>query len=377
MTARPILFVVVNAALCFSAVVAVPNLRQLCVQADDAIIGTIASVSVTQSATQPAPTVFVSVDLRVVRSLAGVPRPTLQIRLVWTQAGTASVGASGVSKGDTGLWFLKRAGASSWTILPFVSPQARSLDDVRVPLPSQRIRPEYEYRGDAPLADKALLELLSAAEQDSGIRFSYVHGGAFDEQNPAIMERFYRRLLAIHSPAKTAQALAGLIRLGCSDALTMVEGDARALTPYLDQFAFSIGAYYRNPDALSVLVLGKLASGVSTARALRKAAAQALAFIHNERSVPSLVSLMESGDVELETLGTGGLAMFANGVGIVSNGASAHFSPSSQPGPYRSEETIQRFTLDVDTFTAGRAANLAFWRAWWNQYRTGILTAVH
>jgi hypothetical protein len=374
---KMILCALANATLCFSAVEAVPNLRQLGPLASDVIVGTIASVNVTQSATQPVPTSSVSVDLQVIRSLAGILQPTQQIRLAWTQAGIAATVAFGLSKGDTGLWFLKREGTNSWSVLPFVAPQPRTLDDVRVLLISPQLSPGYQYRGDAPVMDKALLELLNAADQDTGARFSYVHWGAFDEQNPIIMEQFYRRLLTSASPAKTAQALAGLIRLGRSDALVTVEHDAQVFTPYLDHLAFSIGAYFRNDDALSVAVLGRLATEASTARSIRKASAQALAFIHNERSVPFLATLMESGDVELETLGTGGLAMFANGVRTISNGAAAHFSPASQPGPYRSDETIQHFTLDVDKFKADRAANLAFWRSWWNQHRTQILTATH
>ncbi|MFN0101032.1 MAG: hypothetical protein ACKV2U_02960 [Bryobacteraceae bacterium] len=371
--ARTILLVLVNATLCFSVVVAVPNLRQIGSQSSDVIVGTIASMNVTQSTTQPVPTALVSVDARVIRSLAGILPPARRVRLTWAQSGTATRVASELLKGDIGLWFLKRDGSNSWSVLPFVATPARFLDDVRVPLSRWQLSPGYEYRRDASLADKALLELLSAANGDVGSRYSYVYWGAFDEQNPAIMERFYRRLLASNSPLKNGPALAGLIRLGRSDALVTVERKAHTLTPYLDQLSFSIGAYYRNGDALSVAVLGKLATGASTNRALRKAAAQVLAFIHNQRSAPFLVGLMESGDVDLETLGTGGLAMFANGVGVISNGAPAHSPPSSHPGPYRSEETIQRFTLDVDKFKGGRAANLAFWRTWWRRHRSKIL----
>jgi hypothetical protein len=156
-----------------------------------------------------------------------------------------------------------------------------------------------------------------------------------------------------------------------------VDREGSSLAAYQDQIAFSIEGYYRNDDAKSIATLGKWAVGASTGRPLRKAAANALALIHSPETIPHLVSLMESGDVDLEALGTGGLAMFANGVRKIGAGPMAHFSPSSAPGKYRSEETIQRFTLDVDRFKADRAGNLAFWRSWWRQHGAEILAGIH
>jgi hypothetical protein len=229
-------------AACFPGIQAVPHLRELASQAGEVIVGTIRSASVSQIGDRNRPMSSLSVEIQVVRSVAGVLQPTQRVSLQWTQAG-ATVSA-GSLKGDTGIWFLKRAASEAWIPVPFVA-QPRDLNDVRVPTTAAEPGSAYQYSKDAPLADKALLEVLNAAEQDTSSRFSYVYWGAYDDFRPSIVEPFYRRLAASALPAASAQGLAGLIRLGRTDALLLVERSLPTLTPFLGQIAFSIAAYFR------------------------------------------------------------------------------------------------------------------------------------
>lgn len=351
-----------------SGVQAVPSVKDLAQQADEIVVATVlTNTSVVNGQTPPVS--LVSAELQVVRSVAGTASATRQFTIKWSQAGTVR---NDSMRGDSGVWFLKRSGVEApLNVLSFVT-QPRDLDDVRIPVSSLQLDPTYQYGRAAAVEDRVMRELLNAAESDQTGLFSYVYFGAYDDFRPAMMDIFYRRLASNSSPEKQAKGLAGLIRLGRTDALLTFERTLAALTQHTGLVAFSIAAYFRGGDAQSIAVLGRLATIPSVSLTIRKAAGQALAFIHNDKCLPFLVELLASGDPELETLGAGGLAMFANGVRVIERGAAAHFSPSGAPGPYRSEDTIKNFTLDVDKFKSDRAAYISFWRTWWNANRAAI-----
>ncbi|MDE3198514.1 MAG: HEAT repeat domain-containing protein, partial [Acidobacteriota bacterium] len=137
----------------------------------------------------------------------------------------------------------------------------------------------------------------------------------------------------------------------------------------------SISAYFRAPNHAAVATLGHTAELTTLSPDLRQAAAHALAAIHNSQSMPYLAALLDDPDFALRVEAIGGMSAFANSLATQNpaENASLSYLQLSGNGPYRTPETIANFAMGAEAVSKKESSYLAFWKAWWQEHRAGIV----
>lgn len=363
-----------SASALLAAVVGAPPISTLAAKAEAIVVATVAPDPVVNATSQAS---TVTLGLIIERVIVGDIVPAGVVSTVWrvNRAVTANAGKS--ITGTTGLFFLKRGATGEWEVLSQAQPSMH-FTDAYIPVPPGAIGDAYAYKTDVPVVEKLLLEIANAAEQSQGREpaLQFVHYGLLEGFQSDVPKRLYERLSQSGVAETRAMGIAGMVRRGDPEALGALERESVGLSAdrSLPVAAFSIGAYYRNPDPTGVTILGRLARTAALPK-LRAAAAIALASIHTKATLPYLALLLEEPDIELASYGIGGLAMFANNVAILThaNLKTTGYQPLPGPAPFRTEETMKYFALGKEALGANREQFVNFWKDWWMQYRTAAM----
>jgi hypothetical protein len=152
---------------------------------------------------------------------------------------------------------------------------------------------------------------------------------------------------------------------------SFVKGDQTLTVSYqkgYDTYEFLIASSVEsitNGNSSTVGELGKLLQSSSSER-IRFAAARALRNIHTPLAVTFLAPLLWGKDPALRAEAVGGLACFANNMPIIDYTEPSSGIDLSLAGPYKSQATIEHFTMGKQTFSKNEAYYLDFWQTWWS-----------
>ena len=325
------------------------------------------------SAAPPQTRISNSLLLRVNRVVKGDGALTgSAITVNWTP-GSSNVGTGATG---TGLWFLEQS-PTGWTLMPVVQGNV-PLSMAYFPTSSAgSITGAYAYGATASTADKLASEICFAIESSSGagdFQLASLHYGILEELNSPVVGVMYQRMSTSDIPQHRALGLAGLIRLGNSDALTSASKAAADFASYPAEngiLLLNIRDQFRATDGASVNALGQIAADTTTNQPFREAAAHALAAIHTKDSLPYLAQLLSDGGVSLRVEAIGGLSAFANGLSAQTSPGTPSLSHLQLPagGPYQTAETIANFAIGSQAVEQREFEYLAFWKAWWTQQR--------
>jgi hypothetical protein len=194
----------------------------------------------------------------------------------------------------------------------------------------------------------------------------------FPIQNRSPLMRSVFRQYAARAGADTSDlaitGLRGALEESDIGALATVERHRASLSR-------SMGAWYslqrvisekfRNTSPAAVTTLARLTAPAPD-RDLRVAAATALAAIHTKEALPHLAALLDDPDRELQALGVGGLAMFANNIPI------GLHHPAPGEWKYRTEETMRNSVMSADVIARDPGRYLGFWKTWWAAHRAEL-----
>jgi hypothetical protein len=120
-----------------------------------------------------------------------------------------------------------------------------------------------------------------------------------------------------------------------------------------------------NGNTSTVGELGKLLRTSSSGR-IKFAAARALQKIHTPLAVTFLAPLLWDKDPALRAEAIGGLACFANNMPIIDYTKPSSGINLNLAGPYKSQATVDHFTIGTQTISQDEAYYLDFWRTWWS-----------
>lgn len=350
----------------FGGVAGSPDLDRLTREADAIVVADL-SQAVAGTAALAIPGTA-TLDLRIIRVLKGVEPAGAVVQATWLRppAVTGTALPSGATK--QGIVFLKRS-ANQLSPISFTSPSTR-LEDVYIPAVSP-VAADYLYQPQTSPFEKVLNELANAVDSmPENPLLQFVHHGSLEKHSSPAMLKLYTSLSQDNAPSRKVLGLAGLLRRGDPGALKQLELQWTDLmaSPNRGLLEFGIEASYRNPDPAGVAVIGRLANNAALRLSLRKALAGALASIHSRESVPFLVQLLDSPDLELQSWGVGGLAFFANhGPGKPGAPMSAQTS-GKEDAPFRTKDTLAHFAMG-GAFEKNRDNYVQFWKAWWAEHR--------
>ena len=336
-----------------------------------------ADLIVTGATTSPFPSAAtVSFSITVNRVVKGDPA------LVGTSVRVSWSGPNGSQPShtvtDRGLWFLQSS-TNGWKILPVFSGGMFDLSFFQVP--AGPILTAYAYGPAASLSDKIASEVSSAIEGAAGawnLQLYALQDGLLDQLQSPVIALLYERLSNSASPQQRILGLAGLIRAGNSAAITSAAKTASTLTNNPREGGLllrSISQYYCSTDISSVNALGMAATDSGDPNLeFRKAAAHALAAIHNKTAVPYLAALLGDPNAQLQIEGVRGLGSFANGLPVqtpVGVPTLAHLQLPAA-APFRTPETLKNFALGPDAIAANKGSYVQFWAQWWSENRSAL-----
>lgn len=353
----------------FAGLLGSPPLDKLINEADTILVADLSTGFTTTSTPGTA-----TGKLQVSRVLKGADISGTLVQVSWLRAAQVTTLPQVSKTKKEGILFLKRDGAGL-SLISFSTPST-SIEDVYIPAASPLL-PEYSYIAHASVTEKVLSEIANAVEATPGNPFlQFVHHGGLERYSSPIILNLYTKLSQSTSSGQKAVGIAGLIRRGELNALGRLEVEAAELSqsPEGRLLEFGIEAYYRNPDPRGVAILGRVANNPGARPSLRKAVAGSLASIHTRDALPYLLQLLDSPDPELQSLGVGGMAMFAN-LGAKPQQAGMLMTPQisgREDAPFRTNETLTNFAMGKEAFEANSQKYIQFWKIWWAKNRQKI-----
>lgn len=254
-----------------------------------------------------------------------------------------------------GLFFLRANGPGGFQIIPVIS----GADDVSEAL-FRRQTGLVGYSSIDTVLDKVLRELAMAGTQGDPWALPGVLGIVLRVNRPPATRDVCGQLASAPIKEANAVGIQCLLALGDIQTLSTVIANQDVLFQsdaglYVSRF---VGEFFTNTDATAIAALGDITRS-SRHSELQEAAARALARVHTKSSLPYLATLLTSSDIKLVTFGVGGLAMFANNVPIGTY--------DTNPGPYRTEQTIAHSAMDERLIQANRSYYVDFWQQWWQR----------
>jgi hypothetical protein len=321
-------------------------------------------------------TFTVQVD-RVVKGDRALAGKLIRADLVLSDSREISLAGRDSPLSGHGLWFFQRS-SSGWHLLPIV--EGDPLGGEYIPAPAGAIPAAYAYAPETALSDKIASEVSAAIEgaATGDLRLLPLHQSALlDVLASPISNILYRRMAASGSLQSKILGLSGLIREGNSTALESAFSAARSFQDHpreMNVLISSIQGDFRAADPASVAILGRVTAFTNGSLAFRLAAAHALASIHTQAALPYLAALLDDANGGMRAEAVGGLASFANGLPIQtpSDVPSLRYTQLPASSPYMTSATVENLVMGEQTISRNEAKYLSFWKAWWQQNRSGL-----
>lgn len=264
------------------------------------------------------------------------------------------------------IWFLVDAGKGPYRVLPAMYgavPLEATLLPVLNEMPSSWAPP-----ASATPLEKLLRELAAVVEAKgdglAGLTSEYLC------QIPAApassLSNLYRRMLSSSATAVSSAGLAGLIRSGEVEGLSVLKSklsqhaEIQAATP----LAQAVCEYY-DGNGEGLAILAEFAGKWQPILRLRECAAFALRNIHSRESIPFLVALLDSDHDGIRYEAVAGLASYAN------SGYIPHEKPLTVDGVLQPRRRSALHTAEteahyptLDTFRKDQVRFVTFWKQW-------------
>jgi len=321
--------------------------------------------------------------LNVVRTVKGsaLPGSLLNVSGSCTQSTTRDL------TGTFGMFFLGKTGTGQWTLLPVARGTGLAFESASYQIPRTSSPTSI---GMSQLAsstnDLIALELAAGIQAYTGPPHNYglyqMEAGLMGLPVSRVLQDLLQTLRASSNPEARFLALASALRGGDASALGEVAAGV-ALLPQLAARAFVIPQIYgqRNSDSASVGYLAQVAA--SPDATVQRSAADALARIHTQNTLPILAGLLASSDARTRELAIIGLSRFVDNLPVETpyNVPNGKASQRQGPTPYRTSQTDQ-YSLSTRSLASAQeteAAFLQFWASWWlsNENKLSGNAAVH
>jgi hypothetical protein len=370
---RTIIFALIIAPLIgapnlFAGIVVPQSLATLEREADLIVVGSATGGNNTGS--DWALTIQVSRVVKGDSALAGQVIPA-----AWTSpAGRRPVPAGASLATNPGLWFLKRS-SSAWGVLPWMQGDVQ-VTQIFIEVPAGPIAEAYSYGRQTAVLDSVASEVCAAIEGGvpAAARLA-LDPALLDELNSPAVHAYYQRAATSTEPGSKILGLSGLIRSGDATALRSAMQSLPVSANYQREYGVllsSVRHEFRSADSASVTALGQAISGTSIPLPFRRAAARALAAIHNAATLPYLAMLLDDPDFELRVEAIGGLGAFANGLPVQTTAdvPSLRYLQLPKSAPYMTSDTIANLVMRANS--RNEVKYLSFWKTWWLQHRSEL-----
>ena len=298
-----------------------------------------------------------SVTLEVQRTLKGqAPSGMVSASLEVSEQDSATRNL----KGWQGIWFLSEDGR----LLPAVSGSVLLGLSILPALPN--LPASWAGPDSASPTEKVLRELSAALETNPAFPLLAEVVSQSSTEPASTLRSVYRRMQASSSQVVSAAGLAGLLRSGDVQGLEgltaqLARGPLPAGGPLMGQAV----CQYLNGNPRGLPILAGFAAAASPIPLLRGCAAFALRNIHSKESIPFLIGLLDSDDLNVRYEGIAGLASYAN----------SGLFPGEKPlmvddvvqsriaKPLLTPATAANFPT-LDTFRRDEVSFISFWRGW-------------
>ena len=300
--------------------------------------------------------------LSIIRTIKGDLLPGATVNVSWGCA----LRANKDLQGNYGLWFLRKAGVSQWTLLAVLQGQI-PFEFAYFHVPRVSTPPSVNTTRSASVNDLMAAELVGALEvyTDPSLR----HPLAIELVGigeSAVAPDLYRALRLNSDPELKFVGLAGLLSANDMSALAQIANNVNLITN-LNARGFVSDAISgrRDADPSAVQYLGKIA--LSPDSGLQWSAAQALKYIHTRDTLPFLARLLDSNNARIREAGMIGLSRFVDNLPIATpeNTHNGKDLIPQGPAPYRTAET-DKYSLSRRWLgSANEIEYLQFWKFWW------------
>lgn len=278
--------------------------------------------------------------------------------------------------GIRGMWMLRSGPKGRWrTLSALQSDGAGFMSSVYPVAPTNEVEalkrslPQLKDPGD-----------FVAAELAAGAENSVSNPGAFQvvtfgllfhvPHTPGTLAIF-KRLHASKDPQVASLGIAGRLMQNDAEALEGLEADLPILRKagMLGRAARSLNVQV-DPSPRNVAAMGRLATSANMPTEVQREAAAALQRIHSRDTLPYLIQLLDSADVEVRGAVFAGLSQFVENLGIVTleSGPQGTWRKPVGPAPYRTAETDKFSGYWARIPVGSHPAYVAFWKAWWSKY---------
>ncbi len=297
------------------------------------------------------------------------------------------------------IWFL-RLKNGEYSLEPSTRSQICSPLDAYFETSSQPLPSQWSYARDLPDADKLAYEYAATinAHGDLGPH-ALMTPMSMNGVSPTTKRDVFSKLSESPSIHVHMAGILGLLRIGDVNTLRTVAKnyDSLSAIPLWTAWEYDgqeIPVAYgengtdrpsyapaitnaimdiRNASKETVGDLGTIADTAAYPIELRRAAAEALQFIHTAQAVEKLAPLLNENDEDLLVDAIGGMASFATGVPPEDPEQGYRGVDSlAQQSEFKSIDTAQHFAMGKDAIMPKKDYYLKFWQQWWSLNQTAV-----